>query len=266
MRSLGLLSLLAAGAILLIAPVAGDSQQGRKPKTAVLVELFTSEGCSSCPPADRLLIELQERQPFAGVEIVALGEHVDYWDGLGWRDRFSSAELTARQRDYSLHFGQNRVYTPQMIVDGAEEFVGSDKGRAQQAIQRAAARPKARLRIVPGALPGGAGPSRWTIHVDGLPAKSPPRVDVYVAVTESGLSNQVSKGENRGRRLQHASVVRVLRKAGVMGNSPAAKFERTVELALDTDWNRENLRVVAFVQESGAGRVLGATSLALAAN
>lgn len=262
MKCYSVLCLLAAGAVLLTAPA--PSRPPSEAKTAVLVELFTSEGCSSCPPADRLLIELQERQPDAGIEVIALGEHVDYWDGLGWRDRFSSAELTGRQQDYSLRFGQNRVYTPQMVVDGSEEFVGSDKRQAQQAIQRAAARAKARLRIEPDSSSGDA-TARWTIHVDSLPPKAPGRVDVYVAVTESGLSNQVSKGENSGRRLPHTSVVRVLQKIGEMNNDAAARFEHAVELPLDPSWNRQNLRLAAFVQEPRVGRVLGAASVALAA-
>lgn len=253
---------LAAAAVLLLTARLSDAQQATDTKPVVLVELFTSEGCSSCPPADRWLIELQERQPVAGVEVIALGEHVDYWDGLGWRDPFSSAELTGRQRDYSLHFGQNRVYTPQMIVDGAEEFVGSDKREARQAIQRAASRAKARVRITPDSAAGKT--ARWTIHVDGLPPKAPPRVDVYVAVTESGLANEVKNGENRGRRLEHSSVVRVLQKIGEMGGAPPAKFEHHVELPFDSSWNKENLRVVAFVQEPKVGRVLGAASAPVA--
>jgi hypothetical protein len=232
----------------------------------VLVELFTSEGCSSCPPADRLLVELDERQPVADVEIIALGEHVDYWDGLGWRDSFSSAEATGRQQKYSRHFGQNRVYTPQMVVDGVEEFVGSDKRQAQQAIQRAASRAKAQLRIEPDSSAGDAHAARWMIFVDSLPPKAPRNVDVYVAITESGLANQVSRGENRGRTLKHTSVVRVLQKIGEFDNSPGARFEHGVELPLDSAWKRENLRIAAFVQEPAVGRVMGAVSVAVTAN
>lgn len=152
-----------------------------------------------------------------------------------------------------------------MIVDGSEEFVGSDKRRAEQAIQRAAARAKARLRIEPDSSPGDAATARRTIYVDSLPPKAPGRVDVYVAVTESGLSNQVSKGENSGRRLPHTSVVRVLQKIGEMNSGAAARFEHQVELPLDPSWDRQNLRLAAFVQEPRMGRVLGAASVALAA-
>jgi hypothetical protein len=263
---LTVLLIAAAAGIVFIHPDAGSAQIPGEPAKAVLVELFTSEGCSSCPPADRLLVELEELQPVAGVEIIALGEHVDYWDGLGWRDPFSSADATARQQSYSLHFGKNRVYTPQMIVDGADEFVGSDKAQALQAIQRAAGRAKARLRIEPDSVPAAANLGRWMIYVDSLPPKTPQKVDVYVAVSESGLSNQVSRGENRGRTLKHTSVVRVLQKIGELENSPGPRFEHGVELPLDPSWKRENLRVAAFVQEPAAGRVLGAASIPVASD
>ncbi len=94
--------------------------------TPVIVELFTSEGCSDCPPADTLLEKLIATQPIAGAEIIGLGQHVDYWDRLGWKDRFSSAALTARQQLYQTRFGTESIYTPQMVVDGRAEFVGSD--------------------------------------------------------------------------------------------------------------------------------------------
>jgi hypothetical protein len=182
---------------------------------------------------------------------------------LGWQDRFSSQQFTGRQQDYAVHFDQSRIYTPQMIVDGAEEFPPGDAGEVRQAIQRAAARAKARLRIEPSPSDGGTGRARWTIHVDSLPPRASPTVDVYIAVTESELSSEVSRGENRGRNLRHASVVRILRRIGEVENGPAATFDQAVDLRLDPSWERKNLRVVAFLQQPGDGRVVGAASLSV---
>src|SRR5262245_45683393 len=113
----------------------------------VLVELFTAEGCSTCPPADKLLEAMIASQPAAGAIIVGLGEHVDYWDRLGWKDRFSSAAFTKRQQLYADRFKAENVYTPQMVVDGETAFVGSDVGAARRAIERAAAAPHGVLRL-----------------------------------------------------------------------------------------------------------------------
>src|SRR2546430_11354979 len=112
------------------------------PPTPVLVELFTSEGCSSCPPADLLLSRLQQSQPIAGVEVIALSEHVDYWNQLGWTDPFSLAGLTERQRQYAAALRGEGVYTPQMVLDGKTGFVGSDSQKALGAIAQAAKSPR----------------------------------------------------------------------------------------------------------------------------
>ena len=119
-------------------PATSAAQTAQTNRTPVLVELFTSEGCSSCPPADALLAKLDQTQPISGAEVIVLGEHVDYWDNLGWHDRFSSANITARQSAYTQRFGLDSNYTPQMVVDGSVQFVGVDNGQAVQAIARAA--------------------------------------------------------------------------------------------------------------------------------
>src|SRR5437660_2167157 len=117
------------------------------PPTPILVELFTSEGCSSCPPADALLRTLVETQPVAGAQVIGLGQHVDYWDRQGWRDRFSSAASTDRQQRYAHAFNIDSIYTPQMVVDGREELVGSDGTRAHRTIVNAAGSPHALVSI-----------------------------------------------------------------------------------------------------------------------
>ena len=147
MSLLRTLAFVAASAVFTLAPRVGVAQGTQTNRTPVLVELFTSEGCSSCPPADALLAKLDHDQPIDGAQIIVLGEHVDYWDGQGWHDRFSSHDYTDRQSEYSsrLHFPD--VYTPQMIVDGTEQFVGNDAAHAQRAIQHAAQTPKITLTL-----------------------------------------------------------------------------------------------------------------------
>src|SRR5919197_1244382 len=122
----------------------------------VVVELFTSEGCSSCPPADQLLERLAAAGAIDGAQVVALGEHVDYWDRLGWRDRFSSPAFTARQAVYVRRFNDESAYTPQMVVDGRAGLVGSDAGAVRRAIAKAAAAPHGVMSVV---APGKAGPA-----------------------------------------------------------------------------------------------------------
>ena len=117
-------------------------------RAAVLVELFTSEGCSSCPPADDLLIQLDKEQPVPDAEIVAISEHVDYWNRLGWADPFSSAAFSERQNQYARAFGTNQIYTPQMVVDGRTAFIGSQEGKARREIAQAAQAPKAKVGLV----------------------------------------------------------------------------------------------------------------------
>ncbi len=225
--------------------------QADTPRTPVLVELFTSEGCSSCPPADTLLSALVQRQPVPGALIVALGEHVDYWDQGGWADPFSSHALTARQNDYASSFHNETVYTPQMVVDGRAEFVGSDNERASAAIAHAARLPKAQVGVAPGAEP-----DVFTVSVRGLPPLAPgDTADVYFAVTEDGLRSHVRGGENRGRTLTHVAVVQSLERLG----TAKAGQTFTVQHRLPSLQSRGGMRnVVVFVQARGSRRVLGA--------
>src|SRR5712671_2412583 len=124
--------------------VAADNGATRVP---VLLELFTSEGCSDCPPADRLLELLDQKQPVAGADLVVLSEHVDYWDRLGWKDPFSSPVSTARQQDYTNKYNLDGVYTPQLVVDGRYGIVGSDSREVTNAIQKAIREPKIPITI-----------------------------------------------------------------------------------------------------------------------
>jgi hypothetical protein len=219
-------------------------------RVPVVVELFTSEGCSSCPPADELLIQIEAQQPFPGIEVIALSQHVDYWNRLGWRDPFSSAEYTARQQRYAQALRADNVYTPQMVVDGRVEFVGGDARRARQEIVAAARAPKVRVKAEQAA-------ARLLITVEpvgGAPA------DVLLAVTEGGLASGVTRGENAGRRLRHTAVVRRLVRLGTAGPQG---LSTEAPLALDPAWKRGDLRAVVLVQRRGGGPILGAAAVRL---
>ena len=210
--------------------------------TPVLVELFTSEGCSSCPPADRLLARLAADQPVPGALVVPLSLHVDYWNRLGWADPFSSARYTERQGAYAARSRDaGRVYTPQMVVDGRTEFVGSDERAARRAIEAAAREPKAFVRVRPDA----AGMVRVTV------AGAAPGADVVLAVVEDGLSSDVTRGENAGKTLAHVAVARALVAAGRADGR--GRYDEGVAVPAGAGARR----VFAFVQERGAGRVLG---------
>lgn len=221
----------------------------------VLVELFTAEGCSSCPPADRLLEAMVGTQPTAGVQIVGLGEHVDYWDRLGWKDRFSSAALTARQQAYADRLKLDNIYTPQLVVDGAAAFVGSDVNAARRALDEAARRPHGTVTIEV-APSTGSGSRELPIAVsvaDLPPIDSGDRAEVMAAIIEDGLRSDVKRGENAGRVLTHAAVVRTLT---AIGDVPPAGVPVRGTLKIGADWNREQLKIVSFVQERRGRRVL----------
>lgn len=215
-------------------------------RTAALVELYTSEGCSSCPPADAQLRALDSLDP--GADIVPLSLHVTYWDGLGWSDRFAQRQFDRRQSALVGANGHDIVYTPQFFVAGAE--LRSWRGGLRQRIQQVNASPAAAdLRI--SATPAGADSLSLavTAHAGTRPAA------LYVAVTESGLVSRVTAGENGGVALAHDHVVRALfgPLAFTVGD---ATFHR--ELVLPPDWNRAHLEVVAFVSNERTGTVLQA--------
>ena len=241
-----------------------ERQHGAPPvetaaSTSVLVELFTSEGCSSCPPADKLLANLDRTQPVNGVRVIALSEHVDYWNHLGWKDPFSSAEFSRRQTDYAQALGGKDIYTPQMIVDGRIELVGSRQQGALEAITKAGRLPKADISISIKAVT--ANSVFVGIQVQNIPGISVgDTADVVLAFTESGLVSDVSRGENSGRKLEHSAVTRKIIRAGAVQGS-AFSAEKAVDLK--SSWKRQNIKIVAFLQERASRRVLGATAITL---
>ncbi len=219
--------------------------------TPIVVELFTSEGCSSCPPADALLTKLRQAGAVDGAEVLILGEHVDYWNRLGWTDRFSSAALTQRQADYARRFDLNSSYTPQMVIDGHTELVGNDEHGVRRQLSLAAHTPKpVQIKL------SWSGDSQLQVDVSGTEEKDG---KILLAITEDGLSTQVGSGENGGHTLRHSGVVRELREIGSLRHG---QFSSAVKAARHSDWKTENLRAVVFVQKPGHGDVTGAASLA----
>lgn len=217
----------------------------------VILELFTSEGCSSCPPADSLLATLSRGQPVPGADVIALELHVDYWNYLGWSDPFSSAAYSARQSAYGTAFGLRGSYTPQLVVDGHAELLGSDAGRAKEAIAAAAQGPKARVTIAPKE-------GKLVITVADLPGPREP-ASVWLAITEEGLHTDVPRGENAGARLAHGPIVRRLSRLGAADPG----FSGEASAALDPAWKRENVRAVVFVQRDRTLQILGANVASL---
>ena len=204
-------------------------------RVPVLVELFTSEGCSSCPPADKLLTELAGRQPVPNVDVIVLSEHVDYWNSLGWKDPFSAKAFSERQESYARIMGTSDIYTPQAVIDGRYSTVGSNRQNVFKALAASGEKGKDELKV----LIKRDGDSLF-IDFAGM-AKG----DLWVAVAQSKAVSRVSGGENGGRTLEHVGVVRSLTK--VSGNQ--------VRVGIDKSWPAD-LRVVAFVQDGRSGRIL----------
>ncbi len=233
-----------AGLIMVIASGMGSGDE--MPGVAgagqpVLVELFTSEGCSSCPPADVLLERLDRTQPVAGAQIIVLSEHVDYWNHIGWADPYSSAAFSARQELYARRFRTSGPYTPQMVVDGRSEFVGSDARAAESAIRSGLKQPKVPVRI-------GEGEGSVGVVVDPLPAGAH-KANVYLAYAADTGTSDVLRGENKGRRLHHVAIAKELKQVGTV--DPRSGFKTQVRL-------QSGSRLIVFVQETGNGPVWGA--------
>jgi hypothetical protein len=239
--------------ILLVSMTASDNNPPRVP---VLVELFTSEGCSSCPPADALLQKFDSLQPVPGAQLIVLSEHVDYWNHIGWKDPFSAHFYSDRQSAYASRFGLGSVYTPQMIVDGASEFTGSEQNSAEKAIEKALRLPK--LNVALSSVKVDAqNHLRARLKVEGASSKG----EVFFVLALEHAQSQVARGENAGRSLSHTGVVKNLIKVGDFKNGD--RFAKDIDLKLDSATSAQNLRIIAFVQEAGQGKVLGATQQSL---
>lgn len=240
-----------AAVLAALAAGTGASSQGAAPaggakRPFAVVELFTSQGCDSCPPADKVLAGLVAGARKDGRRVLCLSFHVDYWDRLGWKDPYGGPPFTSRQRAYGKALRLRGVYTPQMVVNGQQQFVGSDGRAARQAVESALKAPAevgVRLTLAKGDA----------VKLSYALSAAPKGAVLNVALVERGLSNKVPRGENAGRALAHENVVRAWKTVELKGEAKG-----TVELPAPRGLVRKNASVIAFVQGSGQGAVLGA--------
>ena len=246
-------TLLATGAVLCTSgmfrgPLFGQSKAQSSPRP-VLVELFTSEGCSSCPPADAILRQIDGRRLDSGQLIVGLSEHVTYWNHDGWKDPFSQTVFTDRQNDYGGRFHLDSVYTPQMVVDGEEQVNGSDGRALLAAIQATEASSPVAIHI------DSVAPVGEALAVTFSVAGEVPRhgVDVYAVIADDQDTSNVLRGENKGRTITHVSVARSLVRVASLKDAES----KTVTVSLPARESGSAKRhLVIFAQQPGLGRVM----------
>jgi hypothetical protein len=226
---------------------------GRVP---VLVELFTSEGCSSCPPADELLRKLDKIQPVRGAEVIVLSEHVDYYDHDGWKDPFSSPAYTERQERYEERMKVNGAYTPQMVVDGEFQLNGSDAKTAIQNIEKAATAEKLSVKLAP-AQTNKKGKLSINVQTAPLPASSTSSADVIIVVADDADVSNVGSGENSGKTLTNVAVAREFKTVGKIDR--ANGFSKDVETNIPVASTNKS-RIIVIVQEPHQGKLLGIAS------
>ena len=251
MKSLKILGLAGVFAFVIFGLSAFINLNSSKKLTAInntngfaLVELFTSEGCSSCPPADELVARVEKESQ--GKPVYILAYHVDYWNRLGWKDQFSSAEFSARQSQYSRYLNLNGVYTPQIVVNGRTEFVGSEEGKLRNSISANLQKANNGLTVSTNSIDG----SQLKIKYNVTGSNS--NMALMVAMVEKNAVSKVESGENGGRTLSHVQIVRKLQKFNLTANSGE------VNLALPHGFNIHNGEIIAFLQNLSNGAITGA--------
>jgi hypothetical protein len=234
--------MVALSPVLLLGSASGALAAGNK----IVVELFTSQGCSSCPPADELAGELAKRD-----DVLPLSFHVDYWDYLGWKDPFSSAENTNRQREYRGKFGLRYVYTPQMVIGGVREAVGSHRGKILRAIEQVRSRPQVPVTI--------GHPDRKTALVTIAAGRTPAgTATVWLFAYDKSHTTEIQRGENGGVKLTNTNVVRAIRPIGKWDGKQTEISVPVTMLGID---NQDGCAIV--VQDSRTGAILGAADFPL---
>jgi hypothetical protein len=222
-------------------------------KSFVLLELYTSEGCPTCPPADANLARLEKEQPVADTEIVTLALHVDYWNSLSWKDIYSSPLFSRRQQIYTQALKINQSYTPQMVVDGQTQLIGNNMAKARKAILEAAKMNKAAIEITPNA-------ANYKIKISGIPAHE--TATIFLAITEDNLLSNRKSGLKPDAKTEHVSVVRELKSLGML-TAQQANLEIETALQIQPIWKKENLKLVVFVQENASRKIIGTGRITL---
>lgn len=234
-----------------------DESASGKPSSVAVVELFTSEGCSSCPPADALLQRINLKQTSAGQLIVGISEHVTYWNELGWKDPYSLPVFTDRQNAYAVRFSREGPYTPQMVLNGRNEFIGSDSASLEHALREDARKDHLPLKI----LSSNAAGSGLDVKFSVMDQMARP-FDIVAVLTDDADKSNVLHGENGGRLLQHVSVARSLaRVATVRGNA-----EQSVHIVLPQGFRIEGgsgHHLILFAQEPHQGAIVAAATTQL---
>ena len=242
-------------ALMIVGPNAAPADD----RPTVIVELFTSQGCSSCPPADLLLTQLGNGGAPAGVRVIPLSFHVDYWDYIGWKDPFSSPEWSKRQRRYARALRLDTVYTPQLVIQGGAELVGSQEAEVHRQIEHAAEQESpVLLSLSVDASTDDMDSLAVTVEAK-LNGTLPDReLHAMVALFEENLETPVERGENARRTLRNDFVVRELRLAFVIHPKAIGTEDASAVFELEPGWNRDNLGLAAFVQDPKSMQILGA--------
>lgn len=220
-------------------------------KGFALIELFTSEGCSSCPPADEAISDIQNE--YKNENVVAVGFHVDYWDRLGWKDAFSSPDNTARQEYYSSIFKLSSIYTPEAVVNGKYQFVGSDKSKIVNTVEE-------QLKSKPSEIINlnVTGNSEGNIEVKfSINGNTSDNDQMVLLLVEKAATTNVKKGENGGRTLHHINIVRKMAVTSTFSKEGAENF------TLPSDLKKENAFITAFTQNKKTGAVTGVATTAI---
>jgi len=223
--------------------------QDAKPATPVLVELFTSEGCSDCPPADDLLAKLDTQQFEPGAHAIVLSEHVTYWNHQGWDDPFALLQVDSRQDEYRDRFNLKSSYTPQMVVDGAEQFVGNSPRALDSAMAKAVAAPKRPLEISDAAW------DKSGVHF-AVKTSATGGEHLFAAIAQDVSRSDVKGGENSGRTLHHVAVMRSMKE--IKSNFADGRALSIPASGVNKGADAGAVRLVVFLADAKSGHVVGA--------